>query len=383
MTTEPILLHSGFDGLDMAYNVQIGTDLHRALLGAKAEAAEARRAVALTFRGVTFLVETHGGRGGYTFSVDTGVMGANWWFKEPRSGPNPWGARVSSRSLPLAMKGIEAVKEQHDQFLIDLGILFTEVDRRISRLDYAIDFLIPDFEIDPANFISHARRSKSIDGEFTKEFRGEKLNGIRIGKMPNSQICIYDKRREILDKIKPYWWDIWRENLKSESITLCSKSPIWRFEFRAGGKFIEKAIRRKTWEAFVANPSLVFEKIAFQTRLTIPKNDTNRTRWPSSDVWCDCQKLLSRIKINYKTRLDTQSVLAVLFQNYLETISAQTIGLIISQMCANGLGRQHIPAMLAQLGLDTNEALNSRAENLDEYLAARRDAIWLKYRVGE
>ena len=36
-----------------------------------------------------------------------------------------------------------------------------------------------------------------------------------------------------------------------------------RFEFRAGGKFIEKAIKRKTWEAFAEKPSLIFEKIAF------------------------------------------------------------------------------------------------------------------------
>ena len=382
MTTEPILLHSGFDGLDMAYNVQIGTDLHRALLGAKAEAAEARRAVALTFHGVTFLVEAHGGRGGYTFSVDTGVMGANWWFKEPRSGPNPWGARVSSRSLPLALKGIEAVKEEHDQFLIDLGILFTEVDRRISRLDYAIDFLIPNFEIDPTNFISHARRSKSIDGEFTKEFRGEKLNGIRIGKMPNSQICIYDKRREVLDKKKSYWWDIWRENLKSESIALCNKSPIWRFEFRAGGKFIEKAIKRKTWEAFAAKPSLIFEKIAFQTRLAVPTGDTNRARWPNATIWTAIEKQLSKIEMENWSAGSSQKVITQLKAEYADTLGKQTVGLVISQAAFYGLSECDLHLLIQQIGLDVLERVEEATISSRSTIEQRRAGMEAKFRTA-
>ena len=100
--TEPILLHQGFDNLDMAYRVQLPADLRNKLAAAKASAIEERRAVPLTYAGRTFLVEGHGGKGGYLYSVDTGVMGAVWWFKEPNGNRDPWGARVSSRGRMLA-----------------------------------------------------------------------------------------------------------------------------------------------------------------------------------------------------------------------------------------------------------------------------------------
>ena len=62
--TEPILLHQGFDNLDMAYRVQLPADLRNKLAAAKASAIEERRAVPLTYAGRTFLVEGHGGKGG-------------------------------------------------------------------------------------------------------------------------------------------------------------------------------------------------------------------------------------------------------------------------------------------------------------------------------
>ena len=373
----PLLLHNGFDGLDMAYRVTLPADLHTALLMARAEAVEARRAVPLTHGGRTVLVNGHGGAGGYAFSIDTGVMGANWWFKEPGTG-DAWGARVSSRALPLATRGIEAVKAEHDQFLIDLGMRFTELDRRISRIDYAIDFYFPEFLIDPAKIVTHSKRSKTIDGEISVDFRGEKINGVRIGKMPNAQIAIYDKRREILDKKKYFWWDIWQNNSKKAGIILSNKSPIWRFEFRAGKNFLEKIYARKTWEAFAANPSLVFEKIAAQTRLTIPQPDTNRARWPSAPVWTECQTRLAQIALEHVPDVDTDAIKRALFAEYLDTIGKQTVGLIISQMAAYGLSADDLPAMLEQVSLDVETALEAQAVGAETLLKQRNIATRTK-----
>lgn len=375
--TEPILLHQGFDNLDMAYRVQLPTDLRNKLAAAKASAIEERRAVPLTHAGRTFLVEGHGGKGGYLYTVDTGVMGAIWWFKEPTSNRDPWGARVSSRALPLATKGIEAIKAEHDQFLIDLGMSFTEIDRRISRLDYAIDFYFPDFEINPAHFVCHSRKSKTVDGHYAANYRGDRITGIRIGTMPNSQIAIYDKRREVIDKKKFYWWEIWKENAVKSRIQLSNKSPIWRFEFRAGKSFIDKTYFRKTWEAFAANPSLVFEKIAAQTRLTRPHADSNRARWDSSLIWSICQLKLSQIEFIHQIDLDISAIKSALWSEYLHTICAQNAGLIISQMAAYNLSRSDLPAMLAQLELDVKEILKN--ENNINIIENRKSCIKKRY----
>jgi len=375
--TEPILLHQGFDNLDMAYRVQLPADLRNKLAAAKASAIEDRRAVPLTYAGRTFLVEGHGGKGGYLYSVDTGVMGAVWWFKEPNGNRDPWGARVSSRALPLATQGIEAVKAEHDQFLIDLGMPFTEIDRRISRLDYAIDFYFSEFEINPAHFVCHSRKSKTVDGHYAANYRGDRITGIRIGTMPNSQIAIYDKRREVIDKKKFYWWEIWKENAEKAGIQLSNKSPIWRFEFRAGKSFIDKTYLRKTWEAFAANPSLAFEKIAAQTRLAAPQADTNRARWNSTVVWTTCQTQLAQVALTRFIEVDTEAIKASLWSEYLETLSAQNAGLIISQMAAFGLERNDVPAMLSQLSLDVQGLLEN--DQNGTLLTKRRAGMKARY----
>lgn len=378
--TEPILLHQGFDNLDMAYRVQLPTDLRNKLAAAKASAIEERRAVPLTYAGRTFLVEGHGGKGGYLYSVDTGVMGAVWWFKEPNGNRDPWGARVSSRALPLATKGIEAVKAKLDHFLIDLGMSFTEIDRRISRLDYAIDFYLPEFEINPVHFVCHSRKSKTVDGHYAANYRGDRITGIRIGTMPNAQIAIYDKRREVIDKKKFYWWEIWKEHADKAGIQLSNKSPIWRFEFRAGKSFIDKTYLRKTWEAFAANPSLVFEKIAAQTRLARPQVDTNRARWASAAIWTECQTHLAHIALKHVPNVDTDAIKRALFADYLDTLGRQTVGLILSQAGAYGLGVADISSMFEQLRLDVDEALAMKGEEADGALARRAAEIETRFR---
>ena len=77
---------------------------------------------------------------GYQFLVDTGPMGANWFFKDgDRS--DPWGCRVSAKSLALASQGAEEMKLRCDRFLSDLGVTYGPGDCRLSRLDFAVDFL--------------------------------------------------------------------------------------------------------------------------------------------------------------------------------------------------------------------------------------------------
>ncbi|MBI1236321.1 MAG: hypothetical protein GC188_06515 [Alphaproteobacteria bacterium] len=373
-------IYSGFDGLDMAYRVTLPGELHAALRRAKAEASEARRTVALEYKGQTFLVGDRGGIGGYAFSIDTGIMGANWWFKEPGTG-DPWGARVSSRSLPLALKAIDAVKAEHDTFLLNLGMQFGEIDRRISRIDYAIDFLIPGFEIDPRLFVSHSNRTKTIDAEFSADYRGDKINGIRIGKMPNSQIAIYDKRREITEKKKKYWWDIWQEGFSDKSHELNSKSEIWRFEFRAGKNFLERQFKRKTWDAFSHNPADLFFKIACQTRLAERLNDTNRARWPNAPIWNEIQNQLSQISIA-KDQIDISAeIIAQLRFEYAETICKQTVGLIISQAAFYGLTENDLTPLIEQIKLDLAENLAANANSDHDILEQRRAGIAARFQT--
>ena len=73
---------------------------------------------------------------------------------------------------------------------------------------------------------------------------GRDTNSLTVGKMPNRQINIYEKKKEILSSNKHYWWELW--GLKEEDY---KNKEIWRVEVRAGKKEIDKW-SAKTYESF-------------------------------------------------------------------------------------------------------------------------------------
>ena len=52
--------------------------------------------------------------------------------------------------------------------------------------------------------------------------------------MPNLQVQIYDKRREVIQKKKPYWFNVWKTDANDPD------QQIWRIEIRAGKDHLKK-----------------------------------------------------------------------------------------------------------------------------------------------
>jgi hypothetical protein len=98
-----ILIRTGFDGLDLAYNLNIPEDL--------AETLEAQRKVAeapdpylgmIQQNGVLLIVHPTGAKAGYAFRCATdmgGPMGETWFFKRPSTlKPGSSSAQAPSRT---------------------------------------------------------------------------------------------------------------------------------------------------------------------------------------------------------------------------------------------------------------------------------------------
>jgi len=68
-------------------------------------------------------VNSSGGPGGYTYRCDTGSFGGTWFFKKPNH-RDPWGIRVSSKALPLALHGLGGVRSNMFEFLDALTAAF-------------------------------------------------------------------------------------------------------------------------------------------------------------------------------------------------------------------------------------------------------------------
>jgi hypothetical protein len=101
-----IVLHSGFDGLDVAFKCKPSPEFADLLEKAKAQAVDTQANAIVEFGGVQMEIAPSGGPGGYAYRFDTGSLGATWFVKKPRAS-DPWGVRVSCKSRPLALLGLE------------------------------------------------------------------------------------------------------------------------------------------------------------------------------------------------------------------------------------------------------------------------------------
>ena len=368
----PNILHSGFDGLDISYQTHVPCKLMDVLGLAKAEATVTRQKTPITYAGHSMLVSESGSRGGYTYTVDTGALGATWFFKENKSSADTWGVRVSSKSLPLALNGAERVKMALDAFLNSLGCEWPPTGCRVSRMDYAIDLLLPDFTLHPDLFVCHSRKTKSWN---EKEVYGNssKTTGIRIGKMPGAQIAIYDKKKDVLDKKKKEWWEIWENN---SGLTLNKSSPIWRFEFRLGKNAISRYCPLRLWDNA---PQWVREgllKASNDCRLVEPGADTNRSRWPSSALWQACQAELAGMVFDKtpETAL-TASVIALLKAERMEGLERQAMGLLLTSAAGNGCGYEQLSDFIDYTRSQHLEAQQNNPGEMKKRLAQKK-ATW-------
>jgi hypothetical protein len=204
----PTLLYSGFDTLDVAFKGCLRPETLEQLKVAKEEAQENNTSTPLDLGpgNIPVNVIESGRRGGYAYQINTGPVGAIYAFKGSLSA-NDWNIFVNIGSAMLLQLGYYEAK---DRILADLkGFGAILGQESINRVDYCFDYLMRDFCLSSAQMIAPASSSKSgyLEGRSVEDksmfaFRGRKLETLTVGKMPNLQVQIYDKRRTRITRIR-------------------------------------------------------------------------------------------------------------------------------------------------------------------------------------
>ncbi len=287
-----IVLHSGFDGLDVAFKCKPSPELADLLERAKAQAAETQADTPVTFNGVRIEVAPSGGVGGYAYRFDTGPNGAIWFVKRPQANDH-WGVRVSCKSRPLALKGLEYVRVDIEDTLARLGMKPPADGVSIGRVDYAIDILHPEFVLDPQNFVVPARTKIGTHMDLHDQRtsgRSGRFTSVTVGKMPGRQVIVYDKREEVMSKGKLEWPFLWNEALAalgepSLDLAAPATSRVWRVELRLGKKALKDLASIRGWSSFYQGLQAQMEGLAEAVELCLPCADSNRTRWVPDPAW--------------------------------------------------------------------------------------------------
>lgn len=363
------ILHSGFDGLDLSYRAFLPAYVLEILRTAKEDAAKTKRPVSVELAGYTFFVSESGAKGGYKFIVDTGELGAVYFFKE-EDRSDPWGCRVSHRSLPLALFGAAEAKRRSEEFLSAMGFVIVAGICRVSRVDFALDLLLPEFELRRELFVAHSR--SAVVGNDTVETYGStiELSGIRIGKMPNRQLAVYDKRADILAKKKWYWWDIWEQNVGH---AISRENTVWRFEVRAGRNAIDSYFQNTTWE-FIGHclGNLLFN-VTQKIRMIDAGADTNRSRSNVSEIWETVQRIIREIPMDRATLFDPRAILTQLEIERREQLKAQLFGLEMSLAAAMGYDPKNYDVFLIALSAIRDQYISPTSDEFCKKFDRKRE----------
>jgi len=190
---------------------------------------------------------------------------------------NMWNAHVKIRALALATYGWEAALEMVFNDLEVLGFFGRELS--LNRVDYAMDYLNAGITLNPEDIVAHARVKKAANKlEVDTVTRGQNCETVTIGKMPNRQIIIYDKRREVIEKHNRAWFEIWGVDRNDHTQT------VHRVEIRLGKNELKKS-EIVSLEDFKAKVNAALTRAVHVVRYVEADTGLNRSRWPNKAIW--------------------------------------------------------------------------------------------------
>lgn len=374
------VVHQGFDTINLSIEANIPKEFFDFLTKEQELAADERSSRLIQYEGLEFELLEHGGRG-YRFILKSGPLGVTWMFKKPNP-KDSWGIYISIGSTLLATQGLGYARALINSTLNRLGVRFQSNQVSLNRADFCVDILAPDFELIPDNFVihSHTNRADHLSAADDVECNGKsgQFTSVTVGKMPGRQVIVYDKRREVIDKQKPIWWEIWNANLHRLDLPLLDRkdrrsSQVWRVEARAGKRMLKDRWQIRTWEDFdrlfgdFANEAL--QKI----RYCEPTEDTNRARWPNHKIWDLVRETMDEDLEELRSFVEPTKVKAVQKMHHIKIMTDLIFGNALTLCALEGVQPDDLEANLKFFGKRLHSAFLDNSDRAQSKLAAAKD----------
>jgi len=349
------LIRVGFDGLDISYPLTISERL-AVKMQAGREVAERDNGDRGMFQhnGVRMEVAATGARGGYAYRCDTGSGGPQgevWFFKKPNGRADDWGVRISCRAIPLALHGLAKTRARIEATLAKLGLKYVPGMESIGRVDVACDVLAPDLVLDRSHFVAHAssRVQEISDNLVQVDGRSGRVETVTIGKNPNRQVVVYDKRAEVIATGKSYWWPIWNDVMSAQGLPLLgpkdrAASSVWRLEIRAYKRHLKDKWDVTTWGHLREKLPAILHHALCDVRLTVPTADTNRARWPDHPLWTLAHNAFAQDMDDLHSMVDPAVIEALILEERNTMLKKQIAGCLLSSAALNGIAESDLGA---------------------------------------
>lgn len=333
------LIRKGFDRLEVSFKAKLPKRLFPRMEQAKQIAATTGVPSLISINGKQFHIAGSGMLGGYAYRAHTGKYGAEWWFKKDGSEKDKWGIRVRVSSILIAIRGWRHVRGQIEQTLETFGLSIQPYDVSVARVDFAMDFLYPEFEPVSDNFIMghrFKRNQNAVATEYREAGRSNRIETITIGKNPGRQLQIYDKRAEVIAKSDRVWFEVFNKERQAQGkppldFNDAASSRIWRLELRAFKKHLKDDWKVATWHGVENTLPRIFSAMLRDIRYTIPSpTDQNRSRWKTHPLWEAAHGALKDGLLDLQAEITMERVKEIELNEWESMIRSQVAGSIIA-----------------------------------------------------
>jgi hypothetical protein len=379
--TNPV--YQGIDSLDVAIMGAASGEMLKTLEEAR-NAAEADTyneygiRMPLGTESRPFIIKAHGKKGGYRYTAVDEKTGSIISIKN-ETRPQLWNIFVSTRAHSLLSRGYDGVKSQVEECLSALQI--APWDYSVNRIDYALDFLAPDFVLDMANFIAPKSKvapyfatNKHLDdhGDPANEdrddvpvgsvMRGGRFESVTVGKMPGRQVIIYDKTQAAKVQKTPYWFPAWGLDPNDPS------HRVWRIEIRAGRdswKSLLGPTGQRSYQTVEALLQPFMTRALDEIWYSTNRHDvSNVTRANLHPLWEAAQCAVANLPPNPEPPLTPGYVIDLMRKQRSAMALAQGFGNLNNYLILQGLTPKEICKQYASLIASSSEAyLNEIGED--------------------
>ena len=296
-------LVSGYDTLKETASVYILPDtwekLEEARDYARSKNNGSNQAYTTKLCGMEFQIKPHGGEGAVF------ILNNNYFTVAIGHAKTEFNIAVTYRSIVLWQYGaVEArrmiwsalLSEMKPRAEEDRLINDPECWRRVSRVDYAMDFHSPQFsdEISPSmvsQIVCHSSSKPKGDFKIKNEdtthgyIKGtsENLETITVGNKGYLEVQIYNKSKEITQKSKKTWmYKLWEQTgLKYQEYL---RSDVWRLEVRCGRDWLN-SYGVNSFDDLEEKREEIISRALTSIRLTDFSSDSNKRRRPIYPLW--------------------------------------------------------------------------------------------------
>lgn len=427
------VIYHNFDKLEVSYQGAVPAAMLDKLKEAKESAQRENAEQFLQLSDELAVTMRPNGGGGYAYIFSTGETGANV-FVQRNSNPANWNLRVAIRSACLATKGLGGAMQHIREICNALGAMgvhrypdreqepFDTLVESIARVDYCMDVIANDFMPKRERIIAHSRTGRKFHTpEMDVVERGKLIETVTLGKMPNKQICIYNKSKEIAVKKTVYWHEIWQNALYKKRLNTVSKTvslnpgtvfktdledsetvfemvshtsktvtktvletvkngsetvktvseddTVWRFEIRVG-KHALKDAGITTFQQMQEKLPALFTKILKRTRLAVDEPEgENPNRWEVHPLWKQFQHHAAVCFDDSDADLPQTLVTDLLLEERKIMMEKGILGNLVAYTAMRRMRLDELPDLMQSL-----------PERLGAYIRANPNGLAKKYR---